>query len=233
MTTSSSLGIKVVLYAVSAAFFVAIAVGQSNPLSEPGWTLVAHMKNSGGMFAGDSNLSPTYTFGTFVENPSASNADFYRPFLDNSSEILFITGNGLYYARGKWPEVRQVVNARAGDFGANIDFTIAVNGVVSETRCNILSRAPASSFPEDPWISLAATHTQTLIIWGENGFTSATHNAVKNNNGGINMYVRPTQPTSAPTTTPTKTPSTAPTTESPSASPSTVPSKTPTPAPTP
>ena len=58
------------------------------PLSEPGWTLVAHMKDSGGMFAGDSNLSPTYSFGTFKDNPSASDADFYRPFAPDSDEIL-------------------------------------------------------------------------------------------------------------------------------------------------
>ena len=203
MKIPSSIVVRLVLCAVSASFFVTTAVGQSDPLSEPGWTLVAHMKNSGGMFAGDSNLSPTYTYGTFVETPAASNDDFYRPFLANSSEILFITGNGLYFARGKYAEVLQVVNTRAGDFGANIDFTIAINGVVSATRCKILSRSPPSSFLEDPWISLAATHTPSLTIWGENGYVG-DHNAVKNNNGGINVYVNPAvTPTQAPTMVPT------------------------------
>ena len=163
------------------------AVDPSNPLLEEGWTLVAHMKNSGGIFAGDSNLSPTYAFGTFKENPSATDADFYRPFAPNSSEILFITGNGKYFARGRYAEVLARVTARAGQFGPNIDFTIAVNGVVSATRCNILSRG--NNF-EDPWISLAPNHTPTLTIWGDNGFVGP-HSAVKNSNGGINVYIRP------------------------------------------
>jgi hypothetical protein len=64
----------------------------SSPLLEQRWALVAHMKNSGGMFAGDSKLSSAYYSGTFVENPSASDVVFYRPFAANSSEILFITG---------------------------------------------------------------------------------------------------------------------------------------------
>lgn len=75
------------------------------------------------MFAGDSNLSSTYSFGTFVENPLASDEDFYRPFAADSYEILFITGNGRYFARGKYAEVLQRVNAREEDFGPNIDFT--------------------------------------------------------------------------------------------------------------
>lgn len=106
------------------------AVDPSNPLSEEGWTLVAHMKNSGGMFAGDSDLSPDYSYGTFVEEPSASDEDFYRRFTAKSSEILFITGNGKYYARGKYADVLARVTDRVGDFGANIDFIIAVQHLI-------------------------------------------------------------------------------------------------------
>lgn len=140
------------------------------------------------MFAGDSELSPDYSYGTFVEDPSASDADFYRPFAADSSEILFITGNGKYFARGKYAEVLDVVTARQEDFGANIDFTaVAVDGLVSATRRNILSRRN----PEDRWISMAADHDPSLIIWGGNGADIFPHTAVKNNNGGINVYVRP------------------------------------------
>jgi len=67
--------------------------------------------------------------------------------------------------------------------------TIAVDGIVSATRCNILSRRN----PEDPWISLAADHDPFLTIWGENGADISPHTDVKNNNGGINVYVRSTQ----------------------------------------
>ncbi len=154
---------------------------------------MAHIPGSGGMFPGDANLSPTYSYGTFVENPSASDAPFYRPFAADSSEILFITGNGLYFGRGSYPAVMQAVNARLGDFGPNIDFTIALNGVVSTRQCNILSRTGVF---EDPWISLTANHSPVeLIIWGEYGEFGQTwatfpHATLKNNNGGLNVYVR-------------------------------------------
>jgi len=80
------------------------------------------------------------------------------------------------------------VTARAGDFEANIDFSsVAVDGLVFATRCNILSRGGTW---EDPWISLAGNHDPSLTIWGENGYVGP-HSAVKNSNGGINVYVRP------------------------------------------
>ena len=159
----------------------------SNPLSEAGWVLVAHMANTGGMFAGDSDLSSTYSYGTFVETPSSSTSDFYRAFPVQAYEILFITGNGAYWALGKYTEVLQRVTLRENSSSPNITLTISLNGTVSVTVCNILSRV---GFPEDPWISLAATHTPSLTIWGENGYVG-THTTIKNNNGGINVYVRP------------------------------------------
>jgi hypothetical protein len=107
------------------------------------------------------------------------------------SEILFITGDGLFFGRGKYADVIQVVNARAGDFGPNVEFNILLNGVYSQgVMCNILSRAPASAYLEDPWISLAATHDPNLIIFGEDGWTGPRNPDLKNNNDGINVYVR-------------------------------------------
>lgn len=159
----------------------------SKAFTGTGWTLVAHMRNSGGMFAGNSNLSPTYSFGTFIEGPFSSTSDFYRPFTVLSpTEILFVTGNCQFFARGDYYNVLQVVKALAGDAGPNIDFTIGLNGAVSATRCNILSRG---SNPEDPWITLGASHDPSRIIWGENGYIGS-HSSLKNTNGGVNVYTR-------------------------------------------
>jgi hypothetical protein len=136
---------------------------------------------------------------------------------------------------GKYAEVLQRVNAREGTFGPNIDFTVALDGVVSATRCNILS---CSGNVEDPWISMAADHDPSLIIWGEI-LSIEPHILLKNNNGGINVYVSPalTQqptvvptaaPSKSPTQLPTQSPTMAPTTAAPSDLPSQLPSQSPT-----
>lgn len=145
------------------------------------------MPPGGGLFPGDPNLSPTFSQGTFVPSPSSTDAAFYRPFAANSSEILIITTNGKYFLRGSYPTLRQLINARDGSFSANYNCVISVNGAVSTTNINVLSRSGAT---EDPWISLTPGHTPALIIWGENNFAE-THADIKNNNGGLRVYVRP------------------------------------------
>jgi len=58
------------------------------------WTLVAHMSNQGGMFDGQGDLTPTYSYGTYADNPQASTADFQKTFsIQPNSKILFVTGD--------------------------------------------------------------------------------------------------------------------------------------------
>ena len=57
---------------------------------------------------------------------------------------------------------------------------------------NVLSRPGAA---EDPWISIERSHGDAvatgLIIWGEIDFTPAFgHADLKNNHGGVNVFVR-------------------------------------------
>jgi hypothetical protein len=53
-----------------------------------GWYLVGHMTNAGGMFDGNSNLSSTYSYGNYSNNPYGT-SDFYRSFPVNlENELL-------------------------------------------------------------------------------------------------------------------------------------------------
>lgn len=148
---------------------------------------MAWVPPGGGLFPGDPNLSPTFSKGTFVASPVSTDPAFYRTFAANSSEILIITTNGKYFLRGSYPTLRTLINARDSSFAANYNGVISVNVAVSSTNINVLSR---SGSPEDLWISLTPGHTPSLIIWGEDGF-GGTHADVKNNNGGLRVYVRP------------------------------------------
>ncbi len=71
----------------------------ASPLLESGWELVAHMSNSGGMFDGNGGkLDATFTFGTFDPDPTPATADFARVFPVVPFEILFISGDELFWA---------------------------------------------------------------------------------------------------------------------------------------
>jgi hypothetical protein len=168
----------------------------ADPLSESGWHLVAHMSASGGMFDGDGNLAAGYEYGAFVADPDGSTADFQRKFPVTANEILFITGDGTVWGVTDYADLRAVIDARAGDFDQNLTFEVGDGGSQSTVVANVLSR-PGNV--EDPWISITAgTHGAGVasgrIVWGENDYTpgggAVGHNALKNNHGGIDVYVR-------------------------------------------
>jgi hypothetical protein len=179
-----------------------VAATSPNPLDDGGWELVAHMSNSGGMFDGNGELAPTYSYGTFVANPVASTPDFQREFPVDADKILFITGDGAIWAIADYGDMRALIDARAGVFPPNLTFETSVNGVISNTTGNVLSRSGAV---EDPWISIDGGHFDGInnqrIVWGENNYGAGTHQALKNNHGGINVYVKAAgnQPVLVPT----------------------------------
>ena len=168
----------------------------ASPLDEAGWHLVAHMSNSGGMFDGNGELQPTYSYGSFTSNPLANTQDFQRAFPVDAEEILFITGDFTIWAIAKYRELRTLIDAQGNDFKPNLAFKISVNGVESNAVGNVLSRRHNR---EDPWISMNGGHYDGInnqrIIWGENNwpegaFWGGEHPALKNNHQGINVFVR-------------------------------------------
>ena len=162
-----------------------------NLLGYTDWQLVAHISNTGGMFDGRSNLSPTFQYGEFVSNPLPETPDFYRrfPFSESNTEILFITGNRKYWIKAIYKELLSIVNARKGEFEPNLNVQAGIDGRAVETMGNVLSR---KEIMEDPWISIQGGHYQAasknLIIWGENDFSF--HQTLKNNNDGVDVFIR-------------------------------------------
>ncbi len=174
-----------------------LTVPAPSPLDDGGWELVAHMSNLGGMFDGNGDLAPTYSYGTFVANPAASTPDFQREFPVVAEQILFITGDHSIWAIADYGEMRALIDARAGVFPPNLAFETGVNGVISNTSGNVLSRGAL----EDPWISMDGDHSAGInnqrIVWGENDYPG-THKNLKNNHGGINVYVKATETVTCP-----------------------------------
>lgn len=161
-----------------------------NPLNDGGWQLVAHMSNNGGMFDGNGELLPSYSFGAFVANPTAATPDFARAYPVDAAEILFITGDLSVWGIADYAALRTLIDARGGVLAPNLAFEVGINGVISNTVGNVLSR---NGFLEDPWITLQGDHfagiSNQLIVWGENNF-SGPHEILKNTRGGLNVYVR-------------------------------------------
>lgn len=185
------LRVSVAVGLVLALTFNTVAATSPNPLDDGGWVLVAHMSNSGGMFDGNGELSSTYNYGAFVANPVPSTPDFQRAFPIVADKILFITGDLSVWGIADYGALRTLIDARGNVQAPNLAFEIGVNGVISNTTGNVLSRA---ANPEDPWISIDGSHTAGItnqrIVWGENNYGAGTHQALKNSHGGINVYVR-------------------------------------------
>ncbi|MEI8042824.1 MAG: PEP-CTERM sorting domain-containing protein [Verrucomicrobiota bacterium] len=175
-------------------------IGSASAAPFPGdlsqWYLVAH---AGTIFAGDSELASTYSYGTFDSNPTAATPDFYRSFsgqVTASTDILFITGNGTQWAVANYMSIRAAMSAQtSGDpldifTGLNITFKdVGTNGVdIGPQAGAVLFRGSA----EDPWVSLGSHWSGFLnhqIFWGESGYPSGEHAYLTANNGGMNVYV--------------------------------------------
>lgn len=166
-----------------------------NPLDDGGWEVVAHMNGfSSIMFGGNCQLFSSCIFQqqNYNSNPSAGTGDFQIVFPVVAEEILFITGDKAIWGITNYNELRNLIDGADGNFDPNIAFEIGVNGNISNTMGNILSR---SGVREDPWISLQGGHfdgiTNGMIAWGEDRFNNdAAHETLKNSHGGINVYVR-------------------------------------------
>jgi hypothetical protein len=183
------------------AFALCLATGVravASPLDSGAWYQVAHMSDSdNGMFDGNGNLQPGYSFGTAIAGSETTQTDdFARPFTEFvGMKMLFITGNQEIWAMADYAEIKGLINAFSGTFAVNIAFESRLGGVEMSRNGNILSR---SGFPEDPWITIEGDHTagvnNSTIIWGEFNWTDgnpvAGHEAIKNLNGGVNVFVQ-------------------------------------------
>jgi hypothetical protein len=164
---------------------------QSSCKSIDGWELVAHMSNVGGMFDGDSNFDPAYSYTTnpFVAKPNAATPDFYRPFpIANVGQIKFSTGDGYVSAITDYSTLKALIDAKEGDGNSNIDFTLIEDGALSKVRGNVLSRL---EYPlVDPKITYAPKYPtgaeEEKMLWAEQDGIIPD---LKNAHGGMNVYI--------------------------------------------
>ncbi|UTW64117.1 T9SS type A sorting domain-containing protein [bacterium SCSIO 12741] len=159
-----------------------------------GWMLVAHQKNTGAFAPYNSNLSPTFNYGTYVADPKAS-TDFYRSYSNVShDQLMFASGDNA-----KWL-VLDPTCARAvtGTQSPNCQVIASGGtGITAGGYTNVLFR---SSQPEDPWIGGEGSHSNNIfngMLWGENGWGPGTHGSYKNAHQGLNLFVRNSQATAA------------------------------------
>lgn len=173
----------------------------SSPLDSGSWFQVARMADADpGVFSGDGDLRADYNFGTFSN--ALQNTDFARQFaVFDGMDILFITGNGAIWALSDYATLRQTIDARSGSQSVNFSWDSTSLNAAGQ-GANILSR---SGVTEDPWISLSGTHGEgvsvTGILWGENNWpsgNSSAHSALKDSNGGVNVWVSVAAPVPLP-----------------------------------
>jgi hypothetical protein len=127
-------------------------------INQNDWVLVAHMSDTGGMFAGRTKLKADVSFGSFVENPLFETADFQREFPFIPTKIKLVTGNKAHSVIYDWEKFRSVIDTcDASSFNANIDIQYSSDeeNTYHAAQGNILSRCGAA---EDPWIDLSDKH---------------------------------------------------------------------------
>jgi hypothetical protein len=148
------------------------------------------------MFDGNTNLASGNSYNcpnadgfgatTAQYNPLPATADFQCSFNEitaAANDILFVTGDGTIWATTSYENSKPSYSQ-----APNTPFQRCISGTQESITGNILLRP---NF-EDPWIGIANgrhldSHNQELMIWGENN-----HRALKQNHGGVNVYVRPT-----------------------------------------
>jgi len=122
----------------------------------------------GKWFAGNSPMNWTradYSYGTY--NASGAVGNYWRNYgQQDVTHVLFKTGNGLYWMYFPITEIYErwssvAVTASSGNFPSQ-----------DENSYAFIANRNRPYYPEDPWISVGASHTDgqssMIVLWGEN-----------------------------------------------------------------
>jgi hypothetical protein len=158
------------------------------------WVLVRKIGNTGGFGVFNDNLAGTQILSGYLADLAAgvSWAGKFDYFVDQNSEYLFSSGNEV-----SWCVLKKGSNNfdSVQDTSTRNSLVIASSGVVVAAGglTNVLLRA-GSGYPEDPFIGCEGTHTANATTPSSNGRMFYNEGELyfgfKNNNGGINIYVR-------------------------------------------
>ena len=148
---------------------------------DDGWTQVAHISTSHvDMFQGDTKLGSTKEFNCPTNpNTNATTDDFQCQFddvLSTSNEILFMTGNKNIWATTSYEDF-------LGAGNNTILFELCWHDTELHSQDEIMGSVMNGDAIE---VSVGG-----LVFWSESRLNN-TSNDLKNDNEGVNVYVRPT-----------------------------------------
>jgi hypothetical protein len=161
-----------------------------------GWMSFASAPASGGWFSGNTQanwLDISYTYGTYSSTGAIGN--YWRDYsTQNVDEVLFKTGNGLYWMILRLADITYP-QTYYGANGPGTFYVVASSG-------NFLGTGEVNSKAyywfrigqrEDPWINAGNNHAvgNNYMFWGETSQSGQEyHLTFKNANGGIMLFVR-------------------------------------------
>lgn len=170
-----------------------------------GWMSFASSTGSGG-WSNIAQIDTGYTawssLGSFSRgtySPTGQIGEYWRDWSQqNVTELLFKTGNGLYWIHLRISDIylspngtSHTVNLIASSMNFPADGTYLAN-----SKATIMHRSPNGG--EDPWINAGNVHgndqsTNDYMFWGEYNSGNSSyvgHATFKNANGGILVFVR-------------------------------------------
>lgn len=97
-------------------------------------------------------------------------------------------GDGTIWVLANYNRLRTLIDTQGNVEGYNIDLAVGCNGDVVERRGNVFSRRNEKY---DPILSILGESSKNgTVIWGGNKLLVKNGSVLKNERGGLNVFVR-------------------------------------------
>ncbi|CAL6443634.1 unnamed protein product [Bathycoccus prasinos] len=158
-----------------------------------GWMSFASAPASGGWFSGNSGSNSwfdlSYSYGTYSDTGAIG--DYWRDFSgQNADEIMFKTGDGLYWIVLKLEDISYPQSTVSNSPNGIVNLVASSGNFEGTNGESNYAYYLFRSSSEDPWINVGNDHAvgNNYMFWGENQISA--HDTFKNSHGGILAFVR-------------------------------------------
>ena len=158
-----------------------------------GWMSFASAPASGGWFSGNSGSNSwfdlSYSYGTYSDTGAVG--DYWRDFSgQNADEIMFKTGDGLYWIVLKLEDISYPQSTVSNSPNGIVNLVASSGNFEGTNGESNYAYYLFRSSSEDPWINVGNDHAvgNNYMFWGENQIS--VHDTFKNSHGGILAFVR-------------------------------------------
>ena len=158
-----------------------------------GWMSFASAPASGGWFSGNSGSNSwfdlSYSYGTYSDTGAIG--DYWRDFSgQNADEIMFKTGDGLYWIVLKLEDISYPQSTVSNSPNGIVNLVASSGNFEGTNGESNYAYYLFRSGSEDPWINVGNDHAvgNNYMFWGENQISA--HDTFKNSHGGILAFVR-------------------------------------------